>query len=73
MFFAVLKLFLNEIAFYAKLSGRFLEPKAEIKRPIASKFGANKHLNSLKPLSKFHEARPNRSRVTSKSLKLRNI
>ena len=69
MFFAVLKPFLIETAFYAKLSGRLSGPKTEVTRPIASKFGTNKQLINLKLLSKFHVARLSRSRVISKSLK----
>ena len=71
MFFAVLKLFLTETAFYVKLSRRFSGFKTKVMRPIASKFGTNLQLINLKLLSKFHVARPNRSRVISKSLKFR--
>ena len=35
-----------------------------------SKFGTSMQINNLKLLSKFHAARPNRSRVISKRLKL---
>ena len=69
IFFAVLKQFLTETAFYAKLAGRFSGSKTEVTRPIASKFGTNIKLINPKLLSKFHVARPNRSRVISKSLK----
>ena len=41
IFFAVLKPFLTETAFYAKLEGRFSGPKTEVTWPIASKFGTN--------------------------------
>ena len=40
-FFGVLKPFLTETAFYAKLAGRFLGPKTKVTRLIASKFGTN--------------------------------
>ena len=65
--------FLKEAGFYAKLLGRFSDRnrKNKVTQPIASKFGSNIHLNYLKLPSKFHVARPNRSRVISKSLKLR--
>ena len=39
--FAVLKPFLTETAFYAKLVGRFSGSKTKIAWPIASKFGTN--------------------------------
>ena len=68
-FFVVLKPFLNETAFYAKLLGRFSGSKAEVTRLIALKFGIKMQLINLKLLSKFHVARPNGSRVMSKSLK----
>ena len=71
IFFAVLKPFLTEIAFYAKLAGQFSGSKTEVTWPIASKFGTNIQLINLKLLSKFHVARSNRSRVISKSLKFR--
>ena len=71
IFSAVLKPFLTETAFYAKLAGRFSGSKTEVTWPIASKFGTNIQLNNLKLLSKFHVARLNRSRVISKSLKFR--
>ena len=61
IFFAVLEQFLNETAFYAKLSRRFLGFKTKVPGPIASKFGTNMQINNLKLLSKFHVARPNRS------------
>ena len=64
--------FLTETAFYAKLSGRFSGSKTEVTLPIPPKFGTNKQLINLKLLSQFHVARPNRSRVISKSLKLRS-
>ena len=67
-FLPVLKPFLIETAFYAKLAGRFLHSKTKVTSPIASKFGTNIQLINLKLLSKFHAARPNRSRVISKSL-----
>ena len=70
-FLPYLKPFLNEIAFYIKLSGRFSGPETKITRTIASKCDANIQLINLKLLSKFHVARSNRSRVISKSLKLR--
>ena len=70
-FLSYLSRFLNETAFYAKLSGRFLGPKTKARSLIASKFGTNMQISNLKLLSKFHEARPNRSRVICKSLKLR--
>ena len=63
--------FLNETAFYAKLLGRFSGRKTKVTRSIASKFGTNIQLINLKLLSKFHDARPNRSRAISKSVKLR--
>ena len=65
IFFAVL----NETAFYAKLLGRFSGSKIKVTRPIALKFITNMQINNLKLLSTFHVARPNRSRVISKSLK----
>ena len=71
MFFAVLKPFLTETAFYAKLAGRFSSSKTKVTQPITSKFGTNIQFITLKMLSKFHVARPNRSRVISKSLKFR--
>ena len=55
------------------LSGRFSGPKTKVTRTIASKFGTNMQLINLKLLSKVHAARPNRSRVVSKSLKLRTL
>ena len=64
--------FLSETVFYAKLSGQFPGLKTEVTRHIIMRFGTNKHLIHFKLLSKFNEARPNRSRVISKSLKLRN-
>ena len=70
-FVTVLQPFLTETAFYAKLSGRFSGSKTEVTRPIASKMCTNIQLINLKLLSKFHEARPNHSRVISKSLKYR--
>ena len=70
-FFALLKPFLTETAFYAKLSGQFSDPKTKVPRLIASKFGTNIQLINLKLLSKFHVARPNQSRVISKTLKSR--
>ena len=63
--------FLTETAFYAKLAGRFSGSKTEVMRPIASKLCTNIQLINFKLLSKFHVARPNRSRVISKSLKFR--
>ena len=69
IFFAVLEPILTETAFYEKFAGRFSGSKTEVTRPIASKFDANIQLINLKLLSKFHEARLNRSRVISKSLK----
>ena len=69
IFFAVLKPFLTETAFYAKLAGRFSGSKIEVTWSIAPKFGTNIQLINLKLLSKFHVARPNRSQVISKSLK----
>ena len=69
MFFAVLKPFLSETAFYAKFAGRFLGPKTKVTRLIASKLGTNMHLINLKLLSKYHVAKPNRSKVISKGLK----
>ena len=71
IFFAVLKPFLTETAFYAKLEGRFSGSKTEVMWPIASKFGTNIQLINLKLLSQFNVAWPNRSRVISKSLKFR--
>ena len=71
IFFAVLKPFLTETAFYAKLAGQFSSSKTEVTLPIASKFDTNIRLINLKLLSKFHVARSNRSRVISKSLKFR--
>ena len=71
IFFAVHKPFLTETAFYAKLAGRFSGSKTEVTRPIASKLCRNIQLINLKLLSKFHVARPNRSRVISKSMKFR--
>ena len=56
---------------YAKLAGQFLGPKTKVTKSIASKFDTNMQVNSLKLLSKFHVARPKRSRVISKSLKFR--
>ena len=44
IFFAGLRPFLNEIAFYVKLSGQFLGSKTKVLRQIASKFDA-KHVN----------------------------
>ena len=41
IFFAVLKPFLTETAFYAKLAGRFSGSKTKVKWPIASKFNTN--------------------------------
>ena len=41
IFFAVLKLFLTETAFYTKLAGRFSGFKTKVTRPLASKFGTN--------------------------------
>ena len=41
IFFAVLKPFLTETAFYAKLEGQFSGSKTKVTRPIASKFGTN--------------------------------
>ena len=67
-YFALLKLFLNETS---NLRGGFSGSKTKVTRRIASKFGTNIQLINLKLLSKFHVARPNRSRVISKSLKLR--
>ena len=60
-FFAVLKPFLNETAFYAKHEGRFFGSKINVTRSIASKFGANVQLFNLKLQSKFQVARSNRS------------
>ena len=57
IFFAVLKPFLTETAFYAELAGRFSGFKSKVTRPIASKFGTNIQLINLKLLSKFHVAR----------------
>ena len=68
IFFAVLKPFLNETVLYAKVSGQFSGPKTKVTGPIASKFGTNMQIFNLKLLSKFNVARPNRSRVMSKSL-----
>ena len=65
------KPFLTETAFYAKLPGRFSGSKTEVTRPIASKFHTNIQLINLKLLSKFHVAKPNRSRVISNSLTFR--
>ena len=62
---------MTETAFYAKLAGRFSGSKTKVTSPIASKFGTNIQLINLKLLSKFHAARPNRSRVISKSSKFR--
>ena len=70
-FLPYLKPFLTETAFYAKLAGRFSGSKAKVTSPIASKFATNIQLINLKLLSKFHDARQNRSRVKSKSLKFR--
>ena len=70
-FFAILKPFLIEAAFYAKLPGQFSGSKTKVTRLIASKFGTNIHLINLKLLSKFYVAGPNRSRVIRKSLKFR--
>ena len=50
--------------------GEFWIIKPKSRDLIASKFGTNMQINNLKLLSKFHVARPNRSRVMSKSLKL---
>ena len=50
--------------------GRFLDPKTEFKLSIAAKFDANKHFINFELLSKFHVARPNRSQVISKRMKL---
>ena len=82
--FAVLKLFLSVTVFYAILSEQFSGLKIKITRTIASQFGRNKQLINFKLMSKLHEAclnlvvvendsttRLNRSRVISKSLKLR--
>ena len=41
------------------------------RNPLPRNFGTNIQLISLEQLSKFYVARPNRSRVISKSLKLR--
>ena len=71
IFFAVLKPFLTETAFYAKLAGRFSGSKTEVTKPIVSKFGTNIQLIYLKLLAKFHVARLNRSWAISKSLKFR--
>ena len=57
---------------YAKLAGRFSGSKTEVTWLIASKLCTNIQLINLKLLSKFHVARPNRSRVISKSLKFRS-
>ena len=59
-FFAVLKPFLIEPAFYAKLAGRFLGLKTKITGLIATKFGKNMKLINLKLLSKFRAPKPNR-------------
>ena len=61
IFFAVLKRFLNETAFYAKLAGRFLCSKTKVTGLIASKLGTSMQLINLKLLSKFHAATPSRS------------
>ena len=45
--FAILKLFLNETAFYAKLLEQFLSSIVEVMKPIASKFGTNIHRINL--------------------------
>ena len=58
-------------AFYAKLLSRFSSSKIEVRRLSASKFGTNIQLINLKLLSKFNVARPNRSRVIRKSLRIR--
>ena len=71
IFFAVLKPFLTETAFYTKLAGRFLGSKTKVTKPIASKFRTSIKLINLKLLSKLHAARSNRSRVIGKSLKFR--
>ena len=71
IFFAILKLILNEIAFYAKLLGRFSGPKTKVTRLIASKFDTNMQLINLKLLPKFQVVRSNRSRVIDKSIRLR--
>ena len=63
-----IKPFLNETAFYAKLSGRCLGPKTKVGLLIDLKFRANMQLNNLKLLSKFHIAKPIRSPDISKSL-----
>ena len=68
-FLPYVKPFLIETAFCAKLSKRFYGPKIKITGLIASKFDTNLQLINLKLLSKFHAARPNCSRVISKSLK----
>ena len=61
---AVLKPFLNEIAFYAKLSGRFSGAnRLEV--------GTNIQLTNLELLLKFHVCTSSCFRVISKSLKLR--
>ena len=57
--------------FTPKLSGPFSGPKTKVMKSIASKPGTNIQHFNLKLLSKFHVPRPNRSRVISKSLKLR--
>ena len=69
IFFVVLKLFLNETAFYANPLGRFLGPKTKVTWLIASKFRANMQVINFKLLLKFYVARPNCSGVISKSLK----
>ena len=68
-FLLYLKPFLIETFFYAKLLGRFLDSKTKVTRLNASKLGTSMQLINLKLLSKFHEARPNCSRVISKTLK----
>ena len=53
IFFAVLKSFLTETAFYAKLAERFSGSKTEVTRPIASKFGTYIKLINLKTTVKI--------------------
>ena len=70
-FLLYLSRFLLRPLFTPNLRGDFRVLKTKVTRPIASKFGTNIQLVNLKLLSQFHKARPNRSRVISKSLKFR--
>ena len=67
----LLEPFLNETAFYDKRLGGFSGSQTKSTSLIATKFGTNMQLINLKLLSKFHEAKPNRSWVISKSQQLR--